>query len=230
MKKNQLIYLLTLPTLLGLSSCQDEEFTTSVSGKVVNHYTQEPIEGAYIYLKDGVGSSGVVIYDGNTSSDKRSEGHTDASGEFSLALTGEYPAYLGVSKEGYHEFEADGVGIKSYGRNGGTFENQIIELDAEAYFNGTFANSGASPDNDTLIVTLLSYESLASMMALVSDANPYIGEGPFLFCPHCSDGKLVVGDRYLRFKLEFNRDGQKQTKIDSVYIKSFETFTDTIYY
>lgn len=209
---------------------RDEEFTTRVSGKVVNRFSQEPIEGAYIYLKDGVGASGGFTIDTETSSDKRSEMYTDANGEFSLELTGEYSAYLGVGKEGYHEFEADGAGIKSYGRNGGNFENQTIELKAEAYFNGTFANSGVFSDNDTLIVTLLSYESLTSIMALVSDANPYVGEGPLLFCPHCNDGKLAEGDRYLRFKLDYTRNERWQTKIDSVYIKSFETYTDTIYY
>ena len=95
------MYLRVLPLLLCLASCGDEEFTTTVSGKVVNFGSREPIEGAYVYLKDGVGSSGPIIYDSNISSDKRSEVLTDANGEFTLSLTGEYEAFLSVGKEGY---------------------------------------------------------------------------------------------------------------------------------
>ena len=57
-------HLIILPTLLvSLVSCTTgNEFTTRVLGKVVNRYTEEPIEGAFVYLKDGVGASGELYY------------------------------------------------------------------------------------------------------------------------------------------------------------------------
>ena len=183
LKLTSIVRIIVLP-LLGLFACGDEEFTTTVSGKVVNFGSREPIEGAYVYLKDGVGSSGVVIVDGNTSSNKRSETLTNADGEFTVSLTGEHAAYLGVGKEGYQEFivanEGAAVGVKSYGF-GGNYENQVLELKAEAFFNGAFANSSLSSDQDTLNITLLSYESLTSQMGLVVNNNPYVGKGPFRF-------------------------------------------------
>ena len=235
MKIASLVHIKILPALLAglcLFACGDEEFTTTVSGKVINFGSKEPIEGVEVYLKDGIGSSFFGV-DGNTSSDKRNETVTDENGEFTVTLTGSYEAALSMGKEGY-EFDPDwndgvSVGVRGYGYGGGNYENQVFELKAEAYFRGVFENSGASSDQDTLNITLLSYKSLTSVMALVADENPFVGKGPFQFYGP-SDKKRVVGDRYLRFKLEFTRDGVWQTKIDSVYIKSFETFADTIYY
>ena len=43
-------------------------------------------------------------------------------------------------------------------------------------------------------------------------------------------GPFAVGDTYAEYQIAYTRNGQWETKIDSVYIKSFETFTDTIYY
>ena len=156
MKTNRIVSIAILPLLLSLSACMDEEFTTTVSGKVINFGSREPVEGAYVYLKDGVGASGVVIYESNTSSDKCSETYTDANGEFSVSLTGEHVAYLGVvGPEGYQEFiiaqEGAAVGVKSYGY-GGSFENQVLELKAQAGFNPLFVSRVPIITTDSLII------------------------------------------------------------------------------
>ena len=155
MNSTKLISAISLFLLLALLGCMDDEFTTTVSGKVVNFGSREPVEGACVYLKDGVGSSGVVIYEGNTSSDKRSEVLTDANGEFTVSLTGEYEAFLSVGKEGYQEFivanEGAAVGIKSYGF-GGSYENQVLELKAEAYFNPLFESKIPVQPSDSLAI------------------------------------------------------------------------------
>ena len=243
MKTVNMIRLAVLPIILaGLLGCmRDEEFTTRVSGKVVNRFTQEPIEGAYVYLKDGVGASGVVIIDSETSSDKRSEMYTDANGEFSLELTGEYSVYLGVGKENYREFEADGAGIKSYGRNGGSFENQIIELEAQAGFNPLFES--VVPVNSTDSLIILFKDSRPDLPAnkvknrLNSGWNIlYIGQQTSRFISVDTPKELekliapTTGDTHTEYQIAYTRNGQWETKIDSVYIKSFETYTDTIYY
>jgi len=41
---------------------------------------------------------------------------------------------------------------------------------------------------------------------------------------------LVIGDFFNPYWIKYQIDGQWKEKIDSVYVKSFETFTDTIYY
>ena len=243
MKTNRLILIVAI--LLTLSSCMDDEFTTTVSGKVVNFGSREPVEGAYVYLKDGVGSSGPIIYDGNTSSDKRSEVLTDANGEFTVSLTGEHAAYLGVvGPEGYQEFIiAEGgaaVGVKSYGF-GGNYENQVLELKAEAGFNPLFVNTILGQPTDSLIIL---YQDIRRDLPanqikrrLNSGWNTlYVGQQASRFISADNPEELnkpvapTTGDTYTPYQIAYTRNGQWVTKIDSVYIKSFETFTDTIYY
>ena len=46
-------------------------------------------------------------------------------------------------------------------------------------------------------------------------------------------GDLVRGDKFLSYKLEYTRNGDTDIwheLTDSVYVKSFETYRDTIYY
>ena len=234
------IGIMCLP-LLGLFACGDEEFTTTVSGKVVNFGSREPIEGAYVYLKDGVGSSGVVIVDGNTSSNKRSETLTNADGEFTVSLTGEHAAYLGVGKEGYQEFivanEGAAVGVKSYGF-GGNYENQVLELKAEAGFNPLFESTVPVLPTDSLIILFKDLRPDLPANQIKRRLNSgwnklYIGQQASRFITTATLDELVApatGDTYMPYQIAYTRNGQWETKIDSVYIKSFETFTDTIYY
>ena len=239
MKTSRLILIVAI--LLTLSSCMDDEFTTTVSGKVVNFGSREPIEGAYVYLKDGVGSSGVVIYDGNTSSSKRSEVLTDANGEFTVSLTGEYEAFLSVGKEGYQEFivanEGAAVGIKSYGF-GGSYENQVLELKAEAGFNPLFVNTVPGQLTDSLII----FTDYTKPDVPANQLKDWLNTGWNTLCVGEQNCRVVstasldehviltTGDTYRVYQIAYTRNGQWETKIDSVYIKSFETFTDTIYY
>ncbi len=56
-----------------------------------------------------------------------------------------------------------------------------------------------------------------------------IGLGPFVY----SDlkGRLMgVGHTYFRYRLTLKRGGVTTVKVDSVFIKSLETYRDTIYY
>ena len=244
MKKINAVHSIILPMFLaGLFSCSldsDEEFTTRVSGTVVNRYTQEPIEGAYIYLKDGVGTSGVVIVDSETSSDKRSEMYTNADGAFALELTGKYSVYLGVGKEGYREFidQSTSAGIKSYGRNGGSFESQIIELEARAGFNPIFESTVPVSPTDSLAIIFQGTRTDLPASQLKNGWNIgwnrlYVGQQASRFITTTTLDELVVltsGDTYAEYQIAYTRNGQWQTKIDSVYIKAFETYTDTIYY
>lgn len=229
MKVANIISIAVLPTLLaGLLSCdRDEEFTTRVSGKVVNRYTQEPIEGAYVYLKDGVASSSPFDV-GSNASDQRSETYTDANGEFSVELTGEYQPALGVAKEGY-EFDPDwtdrvGEGIKLYGFEGGNYENQVLEMQAYAGFNPIFRSTVPVKATDTLTMYLLTKD-----LTIDFSWSDYICVGEEV-CDTGSTPYPAVGEQYFRYQLDYIRGGKKNTVIDSVFLKSLEIYTDTIYY
>ena len=252
-----MIRMTVLPVLLvGLLACDShEEFDTQISGKVVNRFTQEPIEGAWVTLEDGIGSSGGFSIDNQTSSGKNSETYTDADGEFSIKLTGEYQPALGVSKEGY-EFDPDwtdgvGVGVKLYGY-GGNYENQLLEMEAYAGFN-LFVSTVPVNSIDSLVIitSTISPEMLASEvknMTHVGWNRLYVGgnrvsmsesvlhlpvQQEIRFVPGATAeefSKLTTGDTYTSYQIAYTRNGQWETKIDSVYIKSLEVYTDTIYY
>ena len=161
MDKTHIIRTVVLPFLLmtGLFSCSpdlDEAHTTRVSGKVVNRFTQEPIEGAKVSLLDGIGVTTPFDVSSNAS-DKRTDGLTDANGEFSLELTGEYEAFLAVGKKDY-TFDPDwndgtSEGVKSYGY-GGSYEDQVLEMQGAAGFNPLFVSTVPVQPTDTLVIIL----------------------------------------------------------------------------
>ena len=234
----------TVLSLVGLSllACGDEEFTTTVSGQVINFGSREPIEGVSVYLKDGVGTSGFGI-DSKTSSDKRNETVTDANGEFTVSLTGEYEAFLALGKEGYQEYvnEAAQQGIKSYGF-GGNYENQVFELKAEAGFNPLFESTVPVQPTDSLVAIYQDTRPDLPADQLKNFTNSgwdylYVGQQTSRFVSTVTPEELevrrvapAVGDTYTPYQIAYTRNGRWETKIDSVYIKSLETYTETIYY
>ncbi len=209
-----------LVSLVGLFACEDEEFTTTVSGRVVNFGSGEPIEGVTVYLKDGVGASGFSI-NINTSSDLRNETLTDENGEFVVSLTGTHSASLSMGKEGY-QFDPDwndgiSIGVRGYGRGGGAYQDQLFKLKAEARFSPIFQSIVPVEKNDSLVLT-----------APLRWVKTCVGKEVCHFFH--SIPLLTTGDQYTRYQIDYKRNGVKQTRIDSVYIKSFEVFADTIYY
>ena len=244
MKIASLVRIKFLPAVLaGLSlfACEDQESTTTVSGRVINFGSRQPIEGAIVQLKDGVGSDFFGV-PGNTSSDKRNETVTDANGEFTVSLTGEHGPALGVSKEGY-DFNPDwnsgvAVGVKLYGRGGGEYQNEVFEMKAQAGFNPIFKSTVPVEPTDSLIIFSDYTKPDVPANELKDWLNTgwnhlYIGQQTSRFVPGAPAEeltKLTTGDTYTPYQIAYTRDGQWYTKIDSVYIKSFEVYTDTIYY
>lgn len=209
--------------ILSFCSCRKKnKYHTVVKGKVINHGSKAPIEGVEVILQDGVNDPG-LMEPGGTSSDKKSVSYTDANGAFSVELKGEHLAYIGMRKEGYvFEYSNGGsvVGIKAYPE--GIHENQVLEMKAEAFFDGYF-QSLTPLSVDTLIADPLSNETLNT----TGFKKTFYGVGPHKWrnTPY-----LVIGDMFLKIKLDYTRNGQWESRIDSVYIKSLETYTDTIYY
>ena len=246
MKIAHAVRTIALPLLLvGLFACNnDEEFTTHVSGKVVNRFSKEPIADAYVFLNDGMSSSGLGA-GWQTSSDKRVEGRSDINGEFMLELTGEYEATLGVFKEGY-AFDPDwddeiGEDTKGYGY-GGDYENQVLEMEAEAGFNPLFESTVPILPTDSLVIFIGGNVRPAVPANQLKDwlntgwTRLYVGQQISRFSPVDNVrkpeefGYPATGDTYTPYQIAYTRNGQWESRIDSIYIKSLETYTETIYY
>lgn len=212
-------FLVLLALLFFGTSCDEKMHTTIVSGKVINAGSKQPIDSVLVTLLDGVSTAGEFI-PGNTTSGLKNVAYTDKEGNFRVEITGEYNAYLALSKARY---EAPNGGLIT-SVSEGLHENMVYEMKAYSYFN-------------PLIVPInpVSYSKFcpAYFSAYLSDYNCESGweaslgnspEHPY------SIGFLTFGDMFQIYKIEFSRNNVDYTIIDSVFIKSFETFSDTIYY
>lgn len=218
--------------LLGTSCEKNKEYHTLIKGQVINAGSKASIDSVLVVIRDGIPSGGGWFDLGNTSSDKKNYTYTDKKGFFEIELIGEHFAYLGLSKNGYlYEFNEGGsiIGYKPF--SNGVFENEILEMKANAWFKPILKSKEISNNTDTIFFEILSNHR--SEYDIVH-GNPYSstgfgsefhGIGPFITYSYGS-----IGDTYQPFKIELKRKGIKTVMIDSVYIKSFEIYTDTIYY
>ncbi len=219
MKKSFLLILLS--GMIFISSCEKKVRTTTtiVSGTVINAGSKQPIDSVKVTLLDGVSTAGEII-SGNTTSGNKNVAYTDKEGKFRVEITGEYEAYIAFSKEKY---EAPNGGLIKYFSKG-IHDNEIFEMKAEAFFWPTISTT-----------KLTSYTSFCPLY--YDDNNCWSGwseswSGTQTRKIYNVDlgGFRCIGDKYMRFKIEFLLNNEWNTKIDSVYIKSFETYRDTIYY
>ena len=131
----------------------------------------------------------------------------------------------------YQVLETDGSynGFRSIGQGSHEID---MQMDGIAYFNSPFYKTSVpQKDQDSLKITLLSYEDLKIGLRSLG-TKLHKGKGSFTFFNDGDESGIIAkGDRYLRYKLEFTTDGVWQTKIDSVFLPtSLEVYRDTIYY
>ena len=219
--------------LLGGSCDHPNEYHTFVRGKIINSGSKTPIDSVLVVLKDGTasGDSWLDLNNENPSRKTKNFAYTNKQGNFEIEIYGINSASLGLSKKGYsYEYREKGfvVGFKPYSE--GFFENEILEMEADAWFKPIFKSTETSTDTDTVTLEMLIKERSDYD---IRHNNPYgsngfgrvfKGKGPFTY-RYTSEG-----DTYQIFKITLNRNSLIKTKIDSVYIKSFETYIDTIYY
>jgi len=220
MKIKLIIFLLFI---LSFHSCKkDKQYTTYCAGRVISASSQ-PIEGVTILMVDSDPEYGISA--NNISKTTL----TDKNGNFSLSITGNANTVTLIpSKSGYLEYQnpkytSQNVNYMVF-NSGANYSNLSIELDASAYFNPYLMSTVPNTYNDTLIVNVISYSYPET-----SDygALYFYGKGPFELS---TVDLYAIGDRYRKFKLQFTRNQQWVTKRDSVYIKAFTTYRDTIYY
>lgn len=213
--------------LLSLSACwpEPEEKTTIVEGIVVNSGTKEPIEGVLVSLLDG---SGYASAPDNHSSGKANRVETDENGAFRVEITGIYHTSLAVGKRGYSwEHVIDGAVQGSRPFSEGLHENVVLEMDADAFFAPVLKSKESLKDDEMVSIEPSVYddtkdfsrtgdihECKGEILCLAFENRPYRG----------------IGDKYLVYQLKYTRNATEFVLIDSVYIKSFETYRDTLSY
>lgn len=199
----------------------DNEHTTTIKGKVINLGSKEPIQGATVRLSDGLGLSGDFNVGFETSSGKSNVTLTNELGEFTISITGEYQATLSAGKDGYtyDPRESDAV----TGFPGGKHRNVVVSLAAPAGFYPTFVNTSGD-DCEALKVYTADFFS-PKKFAKTPDKE-FTGKGPYKYETYKS--KFFIGDTLTYYKIEFKRNGVWHEKVDSLVIKSFEEFRNTI--
>jgi hypothetical protein len=206
-----------------LVSCEDKEerSLTVAEGYVIHSGTKKPLEGVRVSIWDGLPSTDPL------STDSKSSGNyhvtfTDSTGFFHIELNAKEPVMF-LSKQDYtFEYHIDGAVIGIIPLMVGENKNLLFEMDAWAYFNPWLKGSN-SLINDTVLFDLISSNGIKEGWLCT-----YKGNGPFKFSSF--DGYLAKGDKFKIYWLKYQIHGMWYERLDSVYIPSFTTFSDTIYY
>lgn len=218
MTRNILPYLLVLSVFIAFS-CQKEDYY-SIKGRVLNGGSGKPIEHVCLILY-GNNSSQVPFlsdikddnYGGNIDTT-----YSDENGYFELFVKAEsgFTPYIKAAKDGYFEFRQEGNTMLGY---------------ANCWFLPTFVKKQNASDNDCvrLYVTTKYFSPKNSTVSFKKiPIVEHMGKSPFTIDP--SEKLYCYGDSYLYYKLECSNNDSSWFLIDSVFLSSFETYTDTIYY
>lgn len=217
--------MISLSIMIVLLSCKkDEAPRTIAEGHIYHSGTKMPLDSVKVYLYDGVGhSSGWFDLGGKSKgSNSIDSTTTDSNGFFHLELDGDEPV-LYPYKRGYSfEYAMGGAAIGIVPLKTGENKNLRFELDAWANLNPWFFGT-KSLYNDTLIFDVLSNTGVSEGWD-----HTFIGQGPNKYSSF--DGYPMKGDTYKVYRLKFQVKGVWHEKIDSVYVPSFTTYNDTIFY
>jgi hypothetical protein len=204
-----------------------------VEGRVINIGSDEPIENVLVILYGGNPLSNPLMpgFNDNPPNGNNDTAYSDSNGEFYLQVKDESAAFLGWRKDGYKNgnivWYSNDFNTKLSESGNKFFEpgtkSIIIEYEAECKFSPIFKKKGANHDTDTLIISITNYNNPNSFIKY----RTYTVMSPFKLD---SDFGYCVGNEFFYFKLEYTDLGIWETKIDSVYVESFETYSDTIYY
>jgi hypothetical protein len=217
-------------------------------GKVVNAGSKKPIDSVRVVLHGGFPYRNFLAPDlhDNPPTGNNDTTYTNENGRFKVAVYNESTVFLSWYKKGYHDGtiireESDS---KGYANADNSFfqpcDREItIEYEADCSFYPTFIKINKNSANDTLKLyvdntyyALALYDDdprKASEPYFAKDPNQvFIGKSPHEFDKYSSS--YYAGDTYVYYKLEFTNNGTWDTIIDSIFVKSFTTYEDTIYY
>jgi len=218
----EILIFLSAGFLLFIQSCsKDDEKTTVVSGIVIQSGNKQPLDSVRVTLRDGVSTANDPIFPGQTASGCKNVAYTDKDGYFRVEITGEYGPFISLAKDKYMPPYSGAIIPMKWGANNA---GKVFEMDAESHFEPTLfpinqtEHSTFCPlyyDGDDVCQSGWTKEWDGTKIKVLYD---------LIYGLDC------IGDKYLRYRLVYVRNGNTFTKLDSVYIKAFETYRDTIYY
>ena len=107
---------------------------------------------------------------------------------------------------------------------GKKYNNEIFSLDGVAGFNPILMNKLNFLLDDK--VTIYVYSKWGNPYP----SSSYLGNGPHIYSWSLPDGITILGDSYVKYKLEITKSNVLNTIIDSVYVAQGTVYRDTIYY
>ena len=227
MKPTYIIFFTTFILITSFSCNKNkDEGDFIIKGKIINAGSKEPIDSVLVILYGGNPMSNPFMpgFNDNPPNGNNDTTYTDKNGEFKLEIHNEKAAFIGWVKDGY-------VNTKIY-ENGQETTNKFftpcntyvtLEYEAKCSFFPVFMKKINNINNDTLIVYISRYDFQKRFIPY----RTYYGKSPFTLD---SDFGYCTGNTYFHYKIEYTDNGIWKTKIDSLYVKSFETYNDTIYY
>ena len=210
-------------------NCNKEKYSCTVTGKVINYGNQKGIAGATVFLEDGVGAYDPII-NSSSSSGKYVTATTDSNGFFSISLKGEYSPFISAFKQRYHRPDYGPIeGIAT-----GTTNNYMINLVSYANCEFTIKPLFVPLPTDYLAYNYspMSYDysiRKSEVDTTIGMPEPeYINAINFNTQKIKYDSTIVIGDRYCCYRIRYTKNSKSYNLIDSVYIKSFETYKGVI--
>jgi len=219
-------YIYCILCLLAFVGCKNKKQTiTHVSGTVVNTGTKQPISGILVVMQDGVGNNTGGLFTGssNVGTGATLQLTTGADGRFSFTFQGEAPV-IWAEHDQYRFLNPNGAYEIYTLAAGRDYTNLQLTMDAYAWFDPI----------------LKGHNCILTDSVLILGGDHYIpkakgGGGYFTFRGNGPNGGgyalIARGDFYYPYGIKWQEHGVWQAgRIDSVFIKSFTTYTDTIFY
>ena len=178
-------------------------------------------------MQDGVGSGGGWVY---TSGSKTvgtgatQQITTGVDGKFNFTFKGEAPV-IWAEKEQYNFVNPNGAEEIYFLTTGKEYNNLLLTMDAYAWFNPILKGHNSISTDEVWIV--------GGSRLIPPQGGGYFrysGNGPIKF-GYSGEGLLAAGDFFYPYGIKWQEHGVWQSgRVDSVYIKSFTTYSDTIFY
>lgn len=218
-----ILFILFLSVLFACKK-EDETPVTSIEGTVINIGSKMPVDSVEVIAVDGVSTYDTFFGTSNNSGSGRYViTYTDTNGKFNVNIKGNYPCIFLV-KDGYRFVVftyGSSENYKSYSA-GKDYKNEILELWADAFFNPVLQGLSCI-SSDSILFDVIYQNTKVGFNRL------YYGNGPNKYYED-SKGYKTIGDKYTGFWIKYQTKGVWHERLDSVFIKSFTTYTDTIYY
>jgi hypothetical protein len=219
---------------LIISYCKKEENAPSLphtiaEGYVIHSGTKIPLDIVRVSIWNGMPCSDPLGCD-----ESKKEEHyynttyTNSEGFFHIEIDGREPVMFLYKKDYSFEFNIQGAVIGIIPLNEGENKNLRFEMDAKAFFKPSAIYCRDCSLNDT---TWYGAGNTVNPPIHPAADGFYLGKGPNEINYSKGDnGWPSKGDKFNYYWFYYQINGIWRGKVDSVYIKSFTTYTDTIYY